>query len=51
MSDIQILHEVGEYDLQQPGQLSESDQEKGEEAMKGRVNFGGDPTPGPAPKE
>lgn len=48
MENIQILHEVGEYELQQPGQLSEQDQEKGEESM--RKNFGGDPTPGPAPK-
>ena len=28
MSEFQVLHEVGEFNLQQPNQLSEADQNK-----------------------
>ena len=28
MGDVQILHEVGEFDLQQPAKLNEADQNK-----------------------
>lgn len=34
MAEVQILHEVGEYNLQQPDKLSEADQKKYQEESK-----------------